>query len=264
MTRLSPLPQVEHELRLGLKSKIDETEAMWHMLNTMFKNIEREYRYVDAIVKSLEANGEQGEKHGIGAVTAACLEVKMRKVKVHKAYEVDAPISAEEASREDGVLTLLHGETQEQLKMRALFRANLVEARETHAVLQSFREEISQAMADKTKALAIERECLMLGATSDLEVISRDGGLPNDTTLLQGRNALPSTVGGPSPSPPATHRLPPTIRPNQAEMLSDLRNATSRSGQLALSPTKGAHAASYPLPSHHSVLYTLFSTLQTH
>ena len=111
---------MEHELRLGLKSKIDETEAMWHMLNTMFKNIEREYRYVDAIVKSLEANGEQGEKHGIGAVTAACLEVKMRKVKVHKAYEVDAPISAEEASREDGVLTLLHGETQEQLKMRAL------------------------------------------------------------------------------------------------------------------------------------------------
>ena len=195
---------MEHELRLGLKSKIDETEAMWHMLNTMFKNIEREYRYVDAIVKSLEANGEQGEKHGIGAVTAACLEVKMRKVKVHKAYEVDAPISAEEASREDGVLTLLHGETQEQLKMRALFRANLVEARETHAVLQSFRDEISQAMADKTKALAIERECLMLGATSDLEVISRDGGLPNDTTLLQGRNALPSTVGGPSPSPPAT------------------------------------------------------------
>ena len=75
---------MEHELRLGLKSKIDETEAMWHMLNTMFKNIEREYRYVDAIVKSLEANGEQGEKHGIGAVTAACLEVKMRKVKVHK------------------------------------------------------------------------------------------------------------------------------------------------------------------------------------
>ena len=164
----------------------------------------------------------------------------MRKVKVHKAYEVDAPISAEEASREDGVLTLLHGETQEQLKMRALFRANLVEARETHAVLQSFRDEISQAMADKTKALAIERECLMLGATSDLEVISRDGGLPNDTTLLQGRNALPSTVGGPSPSPPATHRPPPTIDPNQAEMLSDLRNATSRSGQLALSPTKGA------------------------
>ena len=48
---------MEHELRLGLKSKIDETEAMWHMLNTMFKNIEREYRYVDAIVKSLEVPG---------------------------------------------------------------------------------------------------------------------------------------------------------------------------------------------------------------
>ena len=59
-------------------------------------------------------------------MTAACLEVKMRKVKVHKAYEVDAPISAEEASREDGVLTLLHGETQEQLKMRALLKLDLL------------------------------------------------------------------------------------------------------------------------------------------
>ena len=80
MTHL-PLPQVEHELKLGLKSKIEETEAMWHLLNTMFKNVEREFRYVDAILKSLEANGEQGEKQGLGAVTAACLELKMRKVR---------------------------------------------------------------------------------------------------------------------------------------------------------------------------------------
>ena len=174
---------------------------MWHMLNTMFKNIEREFRYVDAILKSLEANGEQGDKHGLGAVTAACLEVKSRKVRVHKAYEVEASISAEEASRDDGVLNLLHGETQDQLKMRALLKANLVQAKETAHVLQLFRDEISQAMGDKTKALAIERECLMLGATSDLEVISRDGGLPNDTTLLLGRNSLPSTVGGDAPPP---------------------------------------------------------------
>ena len=128
MTHL-PLPQVEHELKLGLKSKIEETEAMWHLLNTMFKNVEREFRYVDAILKSLEANGEQGEKQGLGAVTAACLELKMRKVRVHKAFEVEASISAEEASRDDGVLILLHGETDEQLKMRALLKANLVQAR---------------------------------------------------------------------------------------------------------------------------------------
>ena len=71
---------------------------MWHMLNTMFKNVDREFRYVDAILKSLEANGEQGEKHGLGAVTAACLEVKSRKVQVHKAYAVDAAISDKEVS----------------------------------------------------------------------------------------------------------------------------------------------------------------------
>merc|ERR1719149_130503 len=133
--------EVEHELKLGLKSKIEETEAMWHMLNTMFKNIEREFRYVDAILKSLEANGEQGEKHGLGAVTAACLEVKSRMVRVHKAFEVEASISAEEASRDDGVLNLLHGETQDQLKMRALLKANLVQAKETAHVLQLFRDE---------------------------------------------------------------------------------------------------------------------------
>jgi hypothetical protein len=194
---------VEHELKLGLTSKIKETEAMWHMLNTMFKNVDREFRYVDAILKSLEANGEQGEKHGLGAVTAACLEVKSRKVQVHKAYAVDAAISAEEASRDDGVLNLLHGETQEQLKMRAIMRENLVQAKQVHHELQLCRDEVSQAMGDKTKALAIERECLMLGATSDLEVISRDGGLPNDTTLLLGRNSLPSTVGGDAPRPAA-------------------------------------------------------------
>ena len=149
-------------------------------------------------------------------------------------------------------------------------------------MLQLLRDEIAQAMEDKTKALAIERECLMLGATSDLEVISRDGGLPNDTTLLLGRNSLPSTVGGdaprPAPAPAATlpHRpaLTPTptltsalifnltlifslshtltftlifsltFHPHQLEMLSDLRNASSSSGQMALSPTKGARPAS--------------------
>ena len=91
-------------------------------------------------------------------------------------------------------------------------------------MLQLLRDEIAQAMEDKTKALAIERECLMLGATSDLEVISRDGGLPNDTTLLLGRNSLPSTVGGdaprPAPAPAATlpHRpaLTPTPTPTSA------------------------------------------------
>ena len=249
---------MEHELKLGLKSKIEETEAMWHMLNTMFKNIEREFRYVDAILKSLEANGEQGEKHGLGAVTAACLEVKSRKVRVHKAFEVEASISAEEASRDDGVLNLLHGETQDQLKMRALLKANLVQAKETAHVLQLFRDEISQAMGDKTKALAIERECLMLGATSDLEVISRDGGLPNDTTLLLGRNSLPSTVGGdapptrprpscnpatspysnPSPSPnpnPNLHPHHPPLQPSPSPGGDALRPAQRR---LALRPAR--------------------------
>ena len=84
-------------------------------------------------------------------------------------------------------------------------------------MLQLLRDEIAQAMEDKTKALAIERECLMLGATSDLEVISRDGGLPNDTTLLLGRNSLPSTVGGdaprPAPAPAATLPHRPALTP---------------------------------------------------
>ena len=84
-------------------------------------------------------------------------------------------------------------------------------------------------MEDKTKALAIERECLMLGATSDLEVISRDGGLPNDTTLLLGRNSLPSTVwrraptrprpncnpaASLSPNPNSNSNLRPHLQPN--------------------------------------------------
>ena len=94
--------------------------------------------------------------------------------------------------------------------MRAIMRENLVQAKQVHHELQLCRDEVSQAMGDKTKALAIERECLMLGATSDLEVISRDGGLPNDTTLLLGRNSLPSTVGGDAPRPAAP---PPQLQP---------------------------------------------------
>ena len=81
---------MEHELRLGLKSKIDETEAMWHMLNTMFKNVDREFRYVDAILKSLEANGEQGEKHGLGAVTAMHIKLEESDVASASFWETEA------------------------------------------------------------------------------------------------------------------------------------------------------------------------------
>ena len=53
---------------------------MVHRLNIQLKHIEQEFRNVDAVLKSLERNANG--KLGLSGVTAQCLELKGKKVKV--------------------------------------------------------------------------------------------------------------------------------------------------------------------------------------
>lgn len=217
---------MEQQRKSGIQSKIAETVQMVHRLNIQLKNIETEARHVDAVKNSLERNANG--KLGLSGVTAHCLEIKRRKVRVRGEggvidIDISGQISAEQASREDGVLALLHDEASRQGDTRELLGAHLEQAKRTAHVLSLYKQEVASVLRDKQAALRIERECLMLGVMCDAEVIGWDAGTPNDAKLLNAakRGSGPRSLG-------------------MEAMRRDLEAPRSHSGMLALSPTKGA------------------------